>query len=100
MIKTYKVCILGAGAFGTALAFTAAHNKYIKNVYIYARSQEVVDSINKDKVNPKFLSQYKLPDNIIATSNVEEAVKGFLVLCITFNRCCLYALLYSYISTS
>lgn len=76
MIKTYKVCVLGAGAFGTALSFTAAHNKYIKQVCIYARSQEVVDSINQHHLNPKFLSTYKLPDNVGATTTIQDALKG------------------------
>lgn len=48
---TVKICVLGAGAFGTAMATAAARNGH--EVVIYARDQAVVDSINNDHINPK-----------------------------------------------
>ena len=37
MSKQYKACVLGAGAFGTAMANTASLNSYMSRVSIYAR---------------------------------------------------------------
>ena len=73
-LKSYKVCVLGAGAFGTALAHSAAHNPYIKQVVIYARNPEVCQFINTKKSNPKFLTEFELPSNISATPDLASAL--------------------------
>lgn len=70
----YKVCVLGSGAFGTAMAHCAIANHYIGRVQIYSRNANVVDSINKERRNPKFLSNYQLNPQITATTNLEEAL--------------------------
>mmetsp|Transcript_89939 Transcript_89939/g.257222 ORF Transcript_89939/g.257222 Transcript_89939/m.257222 type:complete len:182 (+) Transcript_89939:115-660(+) len=72
---TVKICVLGAGAFGTAMATVAARNNH--EVVIYARDQAVVDSINNDHINPKYkMETFTLPSNITSTTNVAEAVAG------------------------
>lgn len=45
-------------------------------VIIYARHQEIMDEINANHRNPRILSQFKLHDNITATLDVNEALKG------------------------
>eukprot|EP01031_Cornospumella_fuschlensis_P036716 gene36716-44539_t len=66
-----NISVIGAGAFGTAVAEVAARNG--NNVRIYARKQEVVDSINHQHVNPHYLSEFTLSPNVTACSSVEEA---------------------------
>ncbi|KAG2381989.1 hypothetical protein C9374_005781 [Naegleria lovaniensis] len=74
------VLVLGAGNFGMALAYHLAHHLNDR-ITIYARDQRVVDCINHDKVNPKYLSQIKLPDNMIATREINsEILKQHTVL--------------------
>lgn len=63
------ISILGAGSWSTAIADLLAEKE---NVLIYARDQELADSINKNHVNYKYLPDNKLRDNIRATSNLEE----------------------------
>lgn len=57
--------VIGAGSFGTAIANLLAENN---KVLIYARRQEVVDRINKERMN----ARQKMADNITATVSLEE----------------------------
>lgn len=75
MQMNYKVCVLGAGSFGTALAQCAASNRYIKHVTIYARDPNVIHSINTSHFNPKNFSDFTLNPHITATSDLKEALK-------------------------
>lgn len=79
MNKCFKnILVIGDGAWGTALAITAANN--IENVIIYSRDQKVVDSINGSNVNPKSFPQINLPYNISATAEPNSFVKAELIL--------------------
>jgi glycerol-3-phosphate dehydrogenase len=68
MAKLYKVCVLGGGAFGTAMAQTAAANSNIASVTMYARNADIVDNINSKGRNPKFFTDYELNSKIKATT--------------------------------
>lgn len=61
-----KISVIGAGSWGTALAQLLAANG--NNVGLWARKSSVIDSINKDHVNPRYLSDVTLSENIVATS--------------------------------
>lgn len=63
------ISILGAGSWSTAIADLLAEKE---DVLIYARDQELADSINKKHVNYKYIPGSKLRDNIRATSNLKE----------------------------
>lgn len=69
-----NVTIVGAGSFGTALAtvLDTAGN----NVQIWAREKEVVDSINKDHINPAYLSDLQLPKSIKAYNDLEHCLRS------------------------
>lgn len=68
-----NVTIIGAGSFGTALAtvLDTAGN----NVQIWAREQEVVDSINKHHRNSSYLSEVQLPESIKAYHDLEHCLR-------------------------
>uniref|UniRef100_A0A7S2TG28 Glycerol-3-phosphate dehydrogenase [NAD(+)] n=1 Tax=Lotharella oceanica TaxID=641309 RepID=A0A7S2TG28_9EUKA len=68
-----KIAVLGAGSYGTAMAYVATHNGH--SVMIYARNKDVVDGINKNHVNPKRFTDVKLPDSITASTDIKEVVK-------------------------
>ena len=68
------VTVIGAGAWGTALA--AAARRAERDVKLYAREAEVVESVNTKNINETFLPDVELPEGIFATSNMEAAVYG------------------------
>lgn len=76
------MAIIGAGAFGTAMAQVIASCGHFAK--IFARKEEVVKSINENHVNPHYLSEFTLSDNITATSSLSEALDGisFAILAI------------------
>ncbi|MDD5629200.1 MAG: NAD(P)-dependent glycerol-3-phosphate dehydrogenase, partial [Elusimicrobia bacterium] len=69
-----KVAVLGAGAWGTALACHAARLGH--SVRLWAFEREVADSIAASRENPVFLSGVKLPRSVRAGSDLGEAVGG------------------------
>lgn len=68
-----KISIIGAGSFGTAIALVTAKNGH--SVSIWAREREVVEGINKNHVNPDYISDIKLPKSIKAYHNIEDVLK-------------------------
>ncbi len=70
-----KVAVIGAGAWGTSLAIVLAR-KNRGEVRLWAREQEVVDSILRDRVNRLFLPSETLPEGIHPTTDFAHAVKG------------------------
>lgn len=68
------IAVIGAGSYGTAMAQIAGKRGNI--VKIFARDEDVVKEINENHKNPNYLQDYKLSENISATSSVEEALRG------------------------
>jgi glycerol-3-phosphate dehydrogenase (NAD(P)+) len=66
-----KVTVFGAGAWGSTLAqvLSDAGN----DVLIWGRSHDVVTEINSIHTNTKYLGANKLPENIKATSDLDQA---------------------------
>ena len=75
-----NVAVLGAGAWGTALAQVAAAAG--RNVRIWAREPEVVDGINQAHENPLFLPGLPLSPGVLATADLAEAAKADLILAV------------------
>lgn len=68
-----RVGIIGAGSWGTALAIMAARAGH--QVILWSRNDEVVASINSKRANSTYLSEVRVPPNVVATNNVDDAVK-------------------------
>jgi glycerol-3-phosphate dehydrogenase (NAD(P)+) len=67
----FKVAIVGAGSWGTALGKVLAE-KGLK-VFLLVRREEVSSWINNKKENPHYLPGIPLPENLKATLDPEEA---------------------------
>lgn len=63
-----RVGVVGAGAWGTALAVTAARAG--SEVILWALEPEVVASINERGINEMFLPDVKLPDTLHAVNDL------------------------------
>lgn len=66
------ITVLGGGAFGTVLANIAATNQHHTTMWV--RDAEQAASINTKHRNPKYLSDLQLADNLVATSDLAEAL--------------------------
>ena len=75
-----RTAVIGAGAWGTALADLLARNGH--QVALWAYERDVVDAINRERENTTFLPGSRLAEGIVATSSLEEATAnaGLLVL--------------------
>lgn len=69
-----KVAVLGAGAWGTALAKLLADKG--DPVSLYARRSELSLEINRERVNRQYLPSATLPPTLTATADPEEALHG------------------------
>lgn len=65
-----RIGVIGGGAWGTALAQTAAAGG--EPVVLWAREGEVVRAINDEGKNPQFLPNVALSDAIRATSSLDD----------------------------
>ena len=68
-----RIAIIGAGSWGTALAIVAARAGH--EVHLWSRTPEVASSINERKVNDRYLTSAKIPDGVVATTNIENALR-------------------------
>jgi glycerol-3-phosphate dehydrogenase (NAD(P)+) len=66
-----KVSVIGAGAFGTAMAVTAARCGH--DVKLWAHDPKVAETIRTTGSNPSYLRDVELGSKVTATSDLEEA---------------------------
>ena len=66
-----KLSIVGAGAFGTAMAAAAARAG--NEVLLWAHDPEVAEGIRETGFNPNYLAGVKLDESIRATRDIAEA---------------------------
>ncbi|HAM03217.1 MAG TPA: NAD(P)H-dependent glycerol-3-phosphate dehydrogenase [Acidimicrobiaceae bacterium] len=66
-----RVAVLGAGSWGTTMAALVAPRH---PTVLWARSPEVAKAVNDDHVNPAYLPDRPLPEELPATSDLGEAV--------------------------
>ncbi|PSJ62021.1 NAD(P)H-dependent glycerol-3-phosphate dehydrogenase [Pseudaminobacter soli (ex Li et al. 2025)] len=72
-MSAYRVTILGGGAWGTALALTAARAG--NDVRIWARDPEMVEALKQGK-NPRYLPGITLEPALNATADLAAALDG------------------------
>ena len=65
-LKKEKILVIGAGAWGTAIANLIAKNSY--QVFLNANRSEIIDEIEQKNSNERFLPNIKLSSSILAVS--------------------------------
>lgn len=68
-----KIAILGAGAWGTALAIAFAPKH---DVVIWAREPEVAADLSDLRENRRFFPGYRLPESVRVATDFSEALSG------------------------
>lgn len=76
-----KIGIIGAGAWGTALAATAARTE--NEIILWARETEVAKAINNIQENNVFLPNFKLDSKIRATNEISDAASSEILFLVT-----------------
>jgi glycerol-3-phosphate dehydrogenase (NAD(P)+) len=76
-----ELSIIGAGAWGTALASVLSGNG--TKTIIFGRELEAIESINKLNENKQFLPSIKLPKALSATNEIDVALKSKIILLTT-----------------
>jgi len=69
-----NIAVLGAGAWGTAIAKVIAEKN--KAVVIWSYEDNVRDDINNNGKNTRYLPDVKLPETLKSTTDIEEAAEG------------------------
>jgi len=73
-----SIGVVGAGAWGTALACAAAQAG--RSVTLWAREPDVIDQIRSSAENRMFLPGVKLPDTLSATADIAAAARADALL--------------------
>lgn len=68
-----KICIIGSGSWGVALAIHAA--KLGNEVKLWSFAEDEAKMINNER-KCKFLPEATIPEKVTCTTNIEEAIKG------------------------
>lgn len=76
-----KVGVIGAGAWGTALAQMLASDG--RNVLLWARDTSLVDEINNTHTNAAYLPSAKLAETIAATDDIARLANCDILLMVT-----------------
>ena len=73
MSSIHRIGVIGAGAWGTALAKYLAEKGLDTRLWAYER--EVVDAINRQHENPVFLPGVALPPSLVATGLLTDLIE-------------------------
>lgn len=89
-MKNLRIGILGGGSWGTTVAALVTRNT---QVTLWARNPATVEEINTRHTNEVYLPGAVLPDKLVATNDIAEAVHeaDVIVMAIpsrTFAACC------------
>ncbi len=69
-----EIAVIGAGAWGTAISIVLGR-KGTHQVRLWAHESEVRESIEARRVNEMFLPGESLPNTVICTNDLEEALR-------------------------
>lgn len=78
--KTEKVAVLGAGSWGTALAQVLAENGHQVTLWSRPGTEDIVDEINQEHTNTRYLKDIHLPESIKATTDLKDIVDEHKIL--------------------
>lgn len=73
--------VIGAGAWGTALAQVLSNED--RDVLLWAREESVVEDINKHHENTEYLPSVELNENLKATTALEDVASRDILLFVT-----------------
>lgn len=76
-----SLAVIGAGAWGTALAIVAARAG--REVLLWCRDPELANAIAAERRNPRYLPDHELPGAVRPTGEIERACEAEAILLVT-----------------
>ncbi|HKM02239.1 MAG TPA: NAD(P)H-dependent glycerol-3-phosphate dehydrogenase [Sedimentibacter sp.] len=73
-----NITLLGGGSWGTALAKLLSENGH--KVTVWLRDENQCQTLRTERVNKKYLPKVQIPENIVFTSDINEAVRDAQIL--------------------
>lgn len=73
-----SAAVIGSGSFGTAMAKLLAPK--LEQIVMIGRDQALADTINQNHRNPEYLSGVTLEENVIASTNLHDALAHPLII--------------------
>lgn len=73
-MQTEKIAILGAGSWGMALSKVLAENGHEVKVWSRPKDAKIIEEINQEHTNKRYLKEVVFPESITATTDMEEAI--------------------------
>lgn len=74
MSSEFRIAVLGAGSYGTALAFCFARNGH--KVVMWGRDKSQIETMQQQRENTKYLPGAKFPETLTVTDDLAYAVKN------------------------
>lgn len=68
-----RLAVIGAGSWGTTVASIAADST---DTILWARRANLAAAVNNSHSNPDYLPDHELPEALVATASLEEALSG------------------------
>ena len=79
-----KISILGAGAWGTALAISLARQH---DVRLWGRDAQQISDLQRLRENQRYLPAAPIPAPVLLTADLEAALRGAdLMLCVVHTN--------------
>jgi len=75
-----RITLLGGGSWGTALSRLLSENGH--QVTVWLRDEEQCRLLSTERVNKKYLPEVRIPENIVFTPDIDEAVKNAEIILI------------------
>lgn len=69
-----RISVIGAGSWGTAVSWLLSGKGH--EVRLWAREPEIAEGVNCDHRNPLYLPEVPLAASVIASADIEEALRG------------------------
>jgi glycerol-3-phosphate dehydrogenase (NAD(P)+) len=66
-----RLAVLGAGSWGTVLAWLLAENHH--EVSLWARREDQAQTLQRTRLNPEYVPHLTLPENVVVTSDLARA---------------------------
>lgn len=80
MTQSKKICVLGTGSWGSALALTMAQQGH--PIKLWGHNSHHVEEIKSSRLNPAYLPGVIFPKNIDVTHELDECADAEVIFCV------------------